>query len=700
MKALGTLLRYELLQLLRDTRTVFLAIVLPVILLPAILWLGRATAAADEGRIRDTEVGIAVVGDDSTRVLEWIGRAVALDDPGVDGPFRVVRHEGPVADSLVGSGGLDLVVEAPGSDARGRPRIGLRYRASSDLSRTASLRLERRLIAVRQTVRDSLYRAGGLAVDPAEILPVESVNVAAAGREAGALLGRLLLPLLIGMMLTGGSLVAADTLSGEKERGTLETLLTTAVSRSEVVLAKGLAIALVALVMTALNVVNLGVWIGLGLVEIPSALDVTLTLSGTGALFLLILPVVALVSALLLLVSGRARSYREYQFWFLPVFLVTLVPSAAAALPGLELRSAAVLLPIANIALAVRDLLAGEGDPLFGALAGLVTAAAAGGAAVAARSTLSTERLLSDSSADRAEFIGGPALFPHRVLRWFALMWVALLALSLLIGERVGIRGQLLINLVGLFLGASILMLRRYRLPVREALALRPVHPLIWPAVVVGAPSAFVVGVGIAEFTAIFLPVPPQVMEAFGQFLLPEGMGVVQLVILLAVLPGITEEIAFRGLLLHGLRRRMGPVALCLVVGGIFGLFHVSLFRIFPTAYLGSLLALITILTGSIFPAMLWHALNNAVALVPMALGWVGPDVALPGWAWPVALVALLASLLVLHRLGGGYPGVTRPEGGAQLPPPAASPSPSSAGRPARASAAPESPGTGGGRGG
>ncbi|MEK9502583.1 CPBP family glutamic-type intramembrane protease [Gaopeijia maritima] len=663
MNSLGTLVKYELLQLVRDTRTVLLAVVLPVVLLPAILWVGNLTDAADEERVRETEIGLAVVGDDSARALEWLDRAAEVDDSVAGGPLRLTRHEGPVTDSLIGSDRLQLVVSAPGPDARGLPQVELRYRSSSDLSRSASERLQIRLAAVREAVRDSLYRAGGLGLDPDQVLPLRTTNVAAAGREAGALLGTFLLPLLIAMMLTGGSLVAADTLSGEKERGTLETLLTTSVSRNEVVAAKGLAIAVVALVMTVLNVANLGVWIGLGLMDIPAALDVTLTAPGLLALFVLILPVVALLSALLLLVSGWARSYREYQFWFLPVFLLTLVPAGAAALPGLELRSVAVLLPIANIALAMRDVLAGRGDLLFGTLATVITAGAAAGAAVAARSTLSTERLLADSAADRAEFQGGPALFPYRVLRWFALMWVVLLALSLAFGERVGIRGQVLMNLLGLFLGSSILMLRRYRLPVREALALRPVHPLVWPAVLVGAPSGFLVGIGLAEFTSIFLPVPPQMLEAFGQFLLPEGIGMVQLVLLLAVLPGITEEIAFRGLLLHGLRKRLGPVALCLVVGAIFGVFHVSLFRILPTAYLGTMLALVTILTGSIFPAMLWHILNNAVALVPVAMGWLDAEAGVPGWAWPIGVVGLAGSLWVLKRVGRGYPGVTRPEG-------------------------------------
>lgn len=655
------LLKYELIQLVRDTRMVLLAVVVPFALLPAILFMGRLTDRADTERVRDSEIGVRVTGPDSAWAASMLERAATLPDSVVGDPLRMVPFTGPPDDSLLGAGDLQLVVAGAGPDDDGLPRLEVRYRSSSDLSGSAADRLEDRLERVRLEIRDSLYAAGGLVVDPDDVFPVRTTNVAAAGREAGALLGTFLLPLLIGMMLAGGSLVAADTLSGEKERGTLETLLTSALSKNEVVVAKGLAIMLVALVMTVVNLLNLGIWVGLGLMELPGAFDVVVTIPSLVGMFLLVLPVVVLLSASMLLISGWARSYREYQLYFPAVFLLALLPSAAAALPGLELRSAVVLLPLANVALALRDLLAGRPDLLFSALAVVVTSAASVGMALWARSTLSTERLLGDSAADRAEFIGGPVLFQYRVLRWFGLMWVVLLGLSLAVGERLPLQGQVLVNLVGLFLGGALLMIRRYRLPLREALALRPVHPLVWPAVLVGAPSGFVTGVGLAEATSRFLPVPPQMLEAFGQFLLPEGMGVFQLVLLLAILPGITEEIAFRGVLLYGLRKRLSPLALCLVVGAIFGLFHVSLFRIIPTAYLGTMLALVTILTGSIFPAMLWHALNNGVALVPAALGWVGPEAGVPGWVWPLALIGLGSSLWVIRRFGAGYPGVTRP---------------------------------------
>ncbi|MGH7504978.1 MAG: lysostaphin resistance A-like protein [Longimicrobiales bacterium] len=249
---------------------------------------------------------------------------------------------------------------------------------------------------------------------------------------------------------------------------------------------------------------------------------------------------------------------------------------------------------------------------------------------------LSNERLVGDTELSREELLGGPALFHRRVLRWFALLWAALLASALWLGGT-DIRVQVSWNLVVLFLGATAIMIRMYRLDSRHVLALRMPRRRVWLAVLIGAPSAYITGIGIGRLAGLLFPVPERVLEAFGQYLLPEGMPLWQVLFFLALLPGIAEEILFRGMLLHGLRPKLRPVALCLAVGAIFGLFHADLFRIIPTAYLGAILAAVVILSGSIFPAMLWHAINNAVALVP---AWYGVEVREPEW-WLYGLGAL-----------------------------------------------------------
>ena len=152
------------------------------------------------------------------------------------------------------------------------------------------------------------------------------------------------------------------------------------------------------------------------------------------------------------------------------------------------------------------------------------------------------------------------------------------------------------------------------------------------------------------------MPVPSRVLESFGQALLPANIPLWQAVALLSILPGIFEEITFRGALLHGLRARLHPAALALVVGLVFGLFHIALFRIAPTAFLGVLLTAVTLLTGSIFPAMLWHGLNNGMALV---LGELNLPLERAEWGVHAAGAAILVvAFWVVYRNRTPYPGI------------------------------------------
>src|SRR5690606_30352028 len=88
-----------------------------------------------------------------------------------------------------------------------------------------------------------------------------------------------------------------------------------------------------------------------------------------------------------------------------------------------------------------------------------------------------------------------------------------------------------------------------------------------------------------------------------------------------------------------------------LVVGLIFGFFHVSLFRIGPAAYLGMILAAVVLLTGSIYPAILWHALNNAIALLAPRLGVMEAEALPPQWMMGAAAVVLAVVFWALWKV-------------------------------------------------
>src|SRR5690606_5302533 len=151
----------------------------------------------------------------------------------------------------------------------------------------------------------------------------------------------LLTPFVRLLLLTGGSIAAVDTLSGEKERGTLETLLTTGASRTDIVRAKQLAIMALGFALVAVNAANLIAYLVLGLVPLSDRLALSLAPLDVALIALPRAPLTALTANALLLLSGRTASYRDFQAAFFPVLLLFLAPALPAMLPGMQLRSAA-----------------------------------------------------------------------------------------------------------------------------------------------------------------------------------------------------------------------------------------------------------------------------------------------------------------------------------------------------------------------
>lgn len=103
--------------------------------------------------------------------------------------------------------------------------------------------------------------------------------------------------------------------------------------------------------------------------------------------------------------------------------------------------------------------------------------------------------------------------------------------------------------------------------------------------------------------------------EMILNFLMTEGV-IVYALIAIAVIPSICEEILFRGYILRAFEKSWGIILAILVSGLFFGLFHLQAANIMPLATLGVVLAVMTWLSGSIWPAIFAHFVNNAMAVI------------------------------------------------------------------------------------
>jgi sodium transport system permease protein len=204
---------------------------------------------------------------------------------------------------------------------------------------------------------------------PLEILKpffIHRQNVAPPAKVTGNALGGVLPYIIIMLCLTGAMYPALDVTAGEKERGTMETILCCPVGRTELVLGKFLLVVTASLGTVLLSLTSIGATFQvakhLAATSLPpevykmiSAIDV----AGFAGVLLMLLPVAVMFSALLLMIGLFSKSFREAQSYCGPLMLVAVVPAVVGMMPGVELNTSFALMPVLNVCLACKEMMAG-----------------------------------------------------------------------------------------------------------------------------------------------------------------------------------------------------------------------------------------------------------------------------------------------------------------------------------------------------
>jgi hypothetical protein len=210
--------------------------------------------------------------------------------------------------------------------------------------------------------------------------------------------------------------------------------------------------------------------------------------------------------------------------YFFPVYIAGIIPALAALLPGISLRSIIVLVPVANVSVAVREILTGRPDPLMIGFTAVIMTATAAMLMRRSATMLCREDIVVAAQTEPPPTVGGSQLFQKHVLRWFAVIWAIIFAVAAGIPELATLRGQIIFNELIVFLGVSLLIIRIYRLDVGEALALRPVKPAVWLAVFAAIPCCSVVAYVVFRLLNSLIPVSQRMSEAFAQAVFPPDM--------------------------------------------------------------------------------------------------------------------------------------------------------------------------------
>ena len=197
---------------------------------------------------------------------------------------------------------------------------------------------------------------------------VKQENVAPPEKVSGAALGGIIGYMVILLCMTGAMYPAMDLTAGEKERGTMETILSSPISRTHLVLGKFFLILTAALGTAALSVLSMGVSFSVlahytsqsaGGRAAAAGLLLHLGPKTVASVFLMALPIAVLFSAVLMTIALFAKTYKEAQSYLTPMTFVVIIPAIAAMLPGVELTPKLSLIPILGTSLLCKELVAG-----------------------------------------------------------------------------------------------------------------------------------------------------------------------------------------------------------------------------------------------------------------------------------------------------------------------------------------------------
>ncbi|NNE00272.1 MAG: CPBP family intramembrane metalloprotease [Pirellulaceae bacterium] len=676
---------------LRDRRTLFTIAVLPILLYPLVGMLLLQIAQFT----RQHPTSICVVGTefltDTPPLLEGESFHGDLTDNHerldlIHFRWSDIAERADVAEetaSWVRDGSFDLVVMVPPGFANKELRglddsasIKLLYNVASDQSLVARDRATQVLNAWRSSwIRDKLALSG---IDMELLNPFElnDIDIAPERTREAAFWSKLLPFIMLVWAMTGAFYPAIDLVAGEKERGTLETLLCSPALRGEIVWGKLGAVTTFSMMTAILNAGSMLVTstFVFGQIGIGGA-NASLGAPPLGPMLWLLValvPLSALFSATALAVAAMARSSKEGQYYLMPLMMITLPLVLLPMLPGTTLNVGTSVIPVTGMFLLVRALVEGQYATamMFVPLVTMVTGICLWLATRWARRQFEDEAVL---------FGGGEqwelsmwvrhlwrdrqtAATPAQAFACGAIILVALffgkLAVTEVPQDFAGIAKLVMLPQLVMILFPALIMATMLTTSLRKSLRIRMPHWTVLPLSVLAGIVLHPLYTLMAKSISYLYPVSDQAAESMQPFVQQiTSAPWTSVILLMAVVPAICEELAFRGFIFGGLLRRNGRFRAVLVTAVMFGISHGIVQQSIAATFMGLLLGWIALRTGSVLPGILIHFTNNTLSVSMDRIvksGWNGSELILqstetgPQYELPWIIFSAFASVSVL----------------------------------------------------
>ena len=619
----------EILDLLRDKKTLIMMVLVPLLLYPLIMMVAMFVMSAVSSNIQSDEYKIAIqevqgVEYDREQLVEMLE---STEDE-LEYHLKVVESAEPKKQLLEEE--IDAYITV--SKEEKKIAFDVSYLSSINSSSTASNMIEDKLELYEKEREKSMLQ--DLQLDADGIMNSVTVNWTDCSNKeekVGSMMGMILPFILITSILMGAVYPAIDTTAGEKERGTLETLLTMPVRNDELIMGKFLAVSTISVVSAMLNLLSMGVMAGFlyntmnSVSPDSSALDLKGFIPAVLIVILCVVAFALFISAITMCVTTFAKSFKEANNYITPLLLVVMLTGYISFIPNIEFNEIMASIPVANGCLLITNLLLFKYE-LSLIFIVLVTNVAYAVLAIWALSKIydSEEILFGEGGVSLQIFTRRKELKKGGVPNFSDAMLVV--AVSFLLYVYVGtmvqtksLVGGLLVNQF-LIIGVPLFMVWYTKKDFRPTFSLKA--PKITSAIgaVLLEISLFLV---VMLLSALLTKIFPQDVEVVNQTfdVMLKGIPFGVALLIIALLPAVCEEILFRGYLFSAAKNRWKPIPAMILVAVVFGVFHMSLSKFFTTGLLGFVFCYVVYKTGSLALSCLMHFINNAISVVVMYYG-------------------------------------------------------------------------------
>jgi sodium transport system permease protein len=357
--AIAVVYQKELTEWLRDRRTLISTVLVPLFIFPILISGMISLSSVLIGSAKKEIPKVMIIGgDDSPDVVADLraNKEIEIVPYAENWKDQISNKEIRAAVEI--PKGFQASLENGTSDT-----VKIDYYEGEIKSEFGADHVESSLKAYRDDVIKKRLEAKNLSATLISPFDTTKENVAPPEKVGGASIGSFIGYVVIILSMTGAMYPAIDLTAGEKERGTMETILSSPISRLDLVLGKFLLVLSASLATAILSVTSMGLsfaYMGHSIASnAEHPINMNLGLTSVVAVFLMALPLSVLFAAVLMTIALFAKTYKEAQSYLTPMTFVIVIPAVASVLPGVELTPRLALIPILNTSLICKEIITG-----------------------------------------------------------------------------------------------------------------------------------------------------------------------------------------------------------------------------------------------------------------------------------------------------------------------------------------------------